>query len=107
VRCALFPQPVHTYSALALAIDHSNKTIPPPPKTGHRLLLDAVEAGHEPSLVLICPEAFDAPRGQQLQGLLESLPASVVTLTSAPLVAAACDTVSPQVCGFIYTYRFA
>jgi hypothetical protein len=33
----------------------------------------------------------------QLQALLEALPASTVTLCTGPLVAAACDTVSPQV----------
>lgn len=48
-----------------------NNDPPPPPKhtklTGHRLLLDAVEAGHIPDQVLVCPEAFDAPRGQQVR----------------------------------------
>ncbi|KAM3568108.1 hypothetical protein VYU27_009767 [Nannochloropsis oceanica] len=64
---------------------------------GHRLVQDAMEAGHTPIHVLVSPEAFRTPRGPSLLALLPSLPSSAVTLATPALVASASDTVSPQV----------
>lgn len=63
---------------------------------GHRLVLDALEAGLEPELVVLHDDALASAAGQRLHGALASVPAERVMRAPAELVAALSDTQTPQ-----------